>query len=255
MKLKDFIDLMEKIAPASKALPYDNVGLIVGTEREDISKVLVALDLTIQVANEAVSWGADMVLTHHPNLFDGVKRILPDHPETAAVYRLIKHGIGHFAAHTNLDAADGGVNDSLCDILGILNPVAIGDEGIARIGTLARPMRFSDFAALVKRRLGGNPRTVGGTGSPISRVAVLGGSGGGEIELAKKHGAEAYVTGEIKHSQAIAAEVLRLPVIEAGHYETEKVVLKPLISRLQAYKNGVQYRLADSDSSPFNPVN
>ena len=119
MELKAFIDVMNRLAPPETALSFDNCGLIVGTEKTDIRRVLVALDCTTAVADESARVNADLVLTHHPVLFNAVKRILPDDPETAAVYKLIRSGIGCMAAHTNLDAAEGGVNTELCRIFGL----------------------------------------------------------------------------------------------------------------------------------------
>ena len=106
MKLNDFINVMDGIAPRELAMDWDNPGLLIGTEKQDIKKVLVALDCSMATAKEAAEWGADLMLTHHPVFFRAVKHILPDDPETAAPYILLRNGIGLFAAHTNLDAAD-----------------------------------------------------------------------------------------------------------------------------------------------------
>ena len=119
MKLNDFINVMDGIAPRELAMDWDNPGLLIGTEKQDIKKVLVALDCSMATAKEAVEWGADLMLTHHPVFFRAVKRILPDDPETAAPYILLRNGIGLFAAHTNLDAADGGVNDCLAGVFSL----------------------------------------------------------------------------------------------------------------------------------------
>ena len=121
MKLNDFINVMDGIAPRELAMDWDNPGLLIGTEKQDIKKVLVALDCSMATAKEAVEWGADLMLTHHPVFFRAVKRILPDDPETAAPYILLRNGIGLFAAHTNLDAADGGVNDCLAGVFSLEN--------------------------------------------------------------------------------------------------------------------------------------
>ena len=118
MKLEKWIKIMEEIAPCNLAQDYDNVGLLIGTEKE-IGKVLVALDLSVPVAEEAIAEKVDLVLTHHPVFFHPVKRMLPDDPDTAAAYKLIRNGIGMYAAHTNLDACEGGVNDAIAESLGL----------------------------------------------------------------------------------------------------------------------------------------
>ena len=250
MELNAFIETMNRLAPKETALSFDNCGLLVGTEKAEIKKILVALDCTLAVAEEAAELGADLVLTHHPVLFSGVKQILPDAPQTAAVYKLIRNGIGLFAAHTNLDAAEGGVNTALCKLLGILDPISVPPENIMRVGELAEPMMLDDFARLVEKKLGATA-LVAGENRPVRKVAVLGGSGGSDCAFAVEYGADCYVTGECKHSQAIEAGVMGLAVIAAGHFETENPVLIPLIEYLQANTDGVEYILSRRNTHIF----
>ena len=250
MELNAFIETMNRLAPKETALSFDNCGLLVGTEKAEIKKILVALDCTLAVAEEAAELSADLVLTHHPVLFSGVKQILPDAPQTAAVYKLIRNGIGLFAAHTNLDAAEGGVNTALCKLLGILDPISVPPENIMRVGELAEPMMLDDFARLVEKKLGATA-LVAGENRPVRKVAVLGGSGGSDCAFAAEYGADCYVTGECKHSQAIEAGVMGLAVIAAGHFETENPVLIPLIEYLQANTDGVEYILSRRNTHIF----
>ena len=248
MLLTDFLDQMEALAPRALALDFDNPGLLIGPEKQDIRKVLVALDCSLATAKEAVDWGADLLLTHHPVFFGGVKHILPDDPATAAPWLLMRHGIGLFAAHTNLDAAAGGVNDRLCEALGISDPKPLEPDGMVRVGTIP-PCSLGDFARRVQHALHTTVRIAGPLDTPLTTVAVLGGSGGDAVYAAKTAGAQALITGEIKHHQALEAGVLGLSVIEAGHYETERVVLKPLMECLQGIRNDVQYRLTLSETA------
>lgn len=244
MNLNQFIAAMERLAPMESALDFDNVGLLIGTERTDIRRVLVALDCTTEVAAEAVKLNCDLVLTHHPLMFNAIKRILPDHPETAAAFRLIRNDIALFAAHTNLDSAEGGVNTCLCELLDVRNAMAVGSENIMRVGDLPTEMMLEDFASLVEKKLNTVVRITGKNKS-VRRVAVMGGSGGSDYQLACKHGAQVYLTGECKHSQAIEASVCGLSIIAAGHYETENVVLKPLATYLQNCTDGVEYLISE----------
>lgn len=249
MKLNDLITAMETIAPKELAFPWDNPGLLIGTEKEEISKVMVALDCSVQTAREAIEWGADLLLTHHPLFFGGVKRIAPDDPDTAGAYMLIRHGIGLFAAHTNLDSADGGVNDCLAEALGLHNIEKLPPDNLGRIGTLPSPLPFIDFARAVEQKLSTRVRITGSDNATVQRIALVGGSAGGELFAAKAARADAFITGEMKHHLAIQADAMGLCIVEAGHYETEKVVLQPLISRLQAITNDVQYKLTRSESA------
>ena len=250
MRLKDFIEVMEGIAPPELSMDWDNVGLIIGPEEEEIYKVLVALDCTLPVAKEAAQWGAQLVLTHHPLFFAPVRRILPREPQTAAAYALIRNGIGLYAAHTNLDAAPGGVNDALADALGLTQVSPFGD-GMGRVGVLEQAMPVERFAAMTGRALGARVALSGPAACKVARVAVLGGAGAEALSQAKAAGADVLVTGEAKHHEGLAAMVEGLPMVTAGHHETEKVVLKPLIARLHSLTDDVQYKLAQTDVSPF----
>lgn len=250
MLLKEFILAMERIAPPELAMEGDNIGLLIGTERTQIHRVLVALDCSPAVAREAVEWGADLVLTHHPQFFHPIQRILPDDPQTAAAYVLVRNGVGLYAAHTNLDAAQGGVNDALAARLQLTCVVPFGD-GMGRIGTLMREMPLHAFAMQAGKALGGPVTCCGARDVPVKRVAVLGGAGADALAEAKDAGADVFLTGEAKHHEGYFSEVLSIPMLVAGHYETEKVVLAPLIARLQAVSDDVQYQLARADASPF----
>lgn len=251
MLLKDWIKEMERIAPPELAMSFDNPGLLVSPESENIQKVLVALDCTSAVAEEAVAWGADLLFTHHPMFFHGVKHILKDDPETASVYRLLRGGVGLYAAHTNLDAAEGGVNDALMETLGVVAVEPLPEDNLGRIGKLPAPMSLRDFAALVSDKLKTRADVVGDPDAWIETVACVGGSGFEDYYAANQMGADVFLTGECKHHEALAAKEIGMPLVVAGHYETECVVLSKLITRLQQQTNDVQYKLALSDHGPF----
>ena len=250
MKQSEFFAAMERIAPRALALEFDNPGLLVEPDHDEISRVLVALDCTKAVAEEAAQWGADLVLTHHPLFFHPVQHMTYLDPATAAACVLLRNGIGLFAAHTNLDAAKGGVNDTLCELLGLQDAIPF-DEGVGRVGTLREATTLSRFAASVKLLLKSEAAVIGAPDSPVKRVAVMGGSGGSAILPAKAERADVLLTGEIKYSDAIDAKTIGLGLIAAGHYETERVVLNPLIRRLQNECFTVQYQLSHADVSPF----
>ena len=179
-----------------------------------------------------------------------MKKMAYSEPETAAACILLRNGIGMFAAHTNLDAAGGGVNDTLCELLGIEKTTPV-DEGVGRVGTRKEAVSLAAFAALVERTLQTRVRVAGDRNAKIKRVAVLGGSGASAIRPALAEGADVLVTGEVKHSDAIDAHTLGLNLIVAGHYETERIVLEPLIRRLQNECFDVKYKLSRADASPF----
>lgn len=250
MKLSEFTAAMERIAPRELAMEFDNPGLNIEPDHEEIRQVLVALDCTKEVAEEAIIWGADLVLTHHPLFFHPVKRLAYSEPDTIAACMLIRNGIGLFSAHTNLDAASGGVNDTLCALLDLENCTPI-DEGVGRVGTLKTPCTLRELSRRVARTLHTNVKVAGDPERTIRRVGVLGGSGASAMAPALMEGADVLITGELKHSDAIEANTLGLSLIVAGHYETERIVLEPLIRRLQNECFTVQYQLSRADASPF----
>ena len=252
MKLDDLLKALEAIAPRELALDYDNPGLNVGTERTRIDRVLVALDCTPEVADEAARLGCGLVITHHPLMFRAVKSISPTDPATAPVYRLIKHGIGMFSAHTNLDSAEGGVNTTLCRLLGIENERPVPPENICRVGELECSMPFSEFAGRVEEVLHTSVR-VSGPERQVGRIMVCGGSGGSEYPLAAACGAEVLVTGECRHNEAIEAANAGVNVIAAGHYETERVVLEPLVGMLKAMGCDAEF-IISSQKTPLRTL-
>ncbi len=251
MELKDFCACLEQIAPRTLALDFDNVGLLIEPDHSEIKKVLLALDCTTVTAREAIDLGVDLLVTHHPQFFHGVKSIGFSSPITGAAALLLRHGIGHYAAHTNLDAAEGGVNDTLTKLLNLYDVMPIPPENIGRIGILPEPMPLSSLVDRCNSLLNSHGTYTGDPDRIVSRMAVLGGSGGGDIGYAQEAGAEAYLTGEAKHNQILEARERDLPLILCGHYETEQVVLKSLLDRLQILAPDVQYNITLREKAPL----
>lgn len=251
MELAEFCSLMDDIAPRELALAYDNVGLLIEPDHRSVKRVLLALDLTTQTAREAVELGADLLLTHHPSFFHGTKSMAFSSPVTGAAALLIRHGIGHFAAHTNLDAAPGGVNDTLCRLLGLTDVAPWEPGGMGRVGLLPKPLTLRETAALCGRELATQAAFGGDPEQKVSSLAVLGGAGGGELALAQRAGADALLTGEAHHHDIVEARERGMGLILCGHYETECVVLKSLYDRLQNAADDVQYFITVRETAPL----
>ena len=242
---------MESIASKALALDFDNVGLLVEPDHSDIKKVLLALDCTSVTAREAVESDADLLITHHPQFFHGVKSIGYSSPLTGAAAILLRHGIGHYAAHTNLDAAPGGVNDTLAELFGLTDVEPVYPENIGRIGSLPEPIKMNRLVEKCNRLLDTRAMYCGDPERLVSRMAILGGAGGGDIEYMQAAGAEVYLTGEAKHNQVLEAQERNLAMILCGHYETERVVLNSLMSRLQKLAPDVQYNITLREKAPL----
>lgn len=202
---------LEAAYPPALAQDWDAVGLVCGDPGESVGRVLVAVDPTPAVIDEALGSGVDLLVTHHPLLLRGVHGVAADEPKGAVVHRLIRAGCALFAAHTNADAASPGVSDALADALGVVveRPLAPQDGGaevgLGRIGHLEAPERFAAFVARVSTALPATAWGVRGAGDPdrtISRVAVSGGAGDSMLELARDAGVDAYVTADLRHHPA-----------------------------------------------------
>ena len=218
MTVQDVYNYLDSRAPFATCEEWDNVGLLVGNPQQAVSGILVALDVTDSAINAAVATGANLIVSHHPVIFAPLKAIVGD----SIPYRLAAAGIAVISAHTNLDRADGGVNDTLAALLG-LTDVRVANDGVCRIGTLPQETTPTAFAKTVADTLGTAVR-MSGDGA-IRTVAVCGGSGGDFIDALTPY-ADAFVTGEVRHHEWLAAR--GITVIEAGHYATEVPVVDTL---------------------------
>ncbi len=243
---RQILEVLCGIAPPELSESYDNVGLLAGHPAQEVDRILVALDLTENVVREAVRQEAQMIVTHHPIFFRGRKNIREDDAEGVTVCALIRAHLALAAAHTNFDNANPGVNDALAEALG-LQAVQVAPHGM-RVGTLERVMTAGDLLSYVEKHLDTRARIYTADDKPIRTVAVLGGSGGDFFTEAMAQGADAYVTGEARHHDALAACAQGLCLIEAGHYETERVCVKLLADHLQKRCDELQYNVTVIES-------
>lgn len=220
MKIQDIHAFLDQKAPFATAEDWDNPGLLVGDPAAPVTTVVVALDATPAALEAARQAGAELLLTHHPVIFHPLKVLTPAH----IPYQAAAAGIAVLSAHTNLDKAAGGVNDTLAARLG-LTDVHPGPDGMSRIGVLPEQTDARRFAAAVGEALHTAVRVNGSR--PVRRVAVCGGSGG-EFLPALAAEADAYVTGEARHHEWLLAEQRGLTLLEAGHYATEVPVVDTL---------------------------
>jgi len=224
MKVKDIIKVIEDFAPLSIQEGWDNSGLCVGSPEDEVTSVLLALDCTPALVDEAVACGADMIVTHHPLIFSGLKRISPDDMTALAVIKAIKAGIAIYAAHTNADKVLGGVSGAMAARLGLENVTVLDDEGegmgLGAVGDFPVPMTSEAALALVKERFSLKvvkaSRPVEGL---VSRVAMCGGSGGSLISAARRSGAQLYISGDISYHNFFTPEGFM--IMDIGHYESE----------------------------------
>ena len=224
--VKDVSEYIDSFAPYSTRCEWDNCD-----ESKQVGKIGFALDLTAEALNDATDRGADLIITHHPVIFKAKKSFL----KGDIAFEAASRGISVLSAHTCFDCAEGGVNDALCEILGIRNAVGVPSEDcsvpMARIGDVEE-MSTADFAEMIKEKLN-TPCRIVDCENRIKRVAVCGGAGADFLADAVRLGADAYVTGEMDHHELLLAAELGVTTVIAGHFETENpsmTVLKKIIS-------------------------
>ena len=265
--IEDISKCLEQIAPAAIAEPWDNVGLLVGDQDRTVRSILVGLDPTLSLLEEAITLGADTVITHHPAIFKPLPAINTAEPSGKFLETALKQSITVFACHTNFDSVVPGVNDILMELLGIssshpLIPSTsqpLDGAGMGRIGSYAQPISDKTFINRLLEILSLSSVMVAGKIPPeIQTVAVCGGSGSEFAETARKAGADLYLTAEVKHNIARWAEDAGFCVIDGTHYATEKPAITLLTKTLRAFaqENSWDIRIEETKTEhhPLTPV-
>ena len=255
MKARDIINVIEEFAPLSIQEKWDNSGLCIGSPDADVTSVLIGLDCTPELVDEAVECGADMIVTHHPLIFSGLKKISPEDQVGAAVIKAISNGISIYAAHTSADKVIAGVSGAMAAKLGLEN-VRILDEdgegtGLGVVGDLPEPLTAAEAVSLVKDRFALKAmRTSRPVEGRISRVAMCGGSGGSLIGAAMASGAQLYISGDISYHNFFTKDGFM--IMDIGHYESEIEIVDILFSLLRKKFPTFAVRITQNLSS--NPI-
>ena len=240
MTVQNIYDLLNAVAPFETQEPYDNSGLLVGSPGQEVKGVLFALDVTEAVMDEALARGANLIVTHHPLMFDPIRRVTDETYEGRLIRRLIREDLSLIACHTCLDRAEGGINDALAECCALLD---VTGEGFVRVGTLPQPMPAGELKEYLAAALNTDVRLMGDPEITVSRLGMCSGAGGSEWEEAAALGAEAFLSGEVKHHQALAMADAGIPCFECGHFATEQPGILALADALQSALNQVQYKL------------
>ncbi len=245
-RIKDIIDYTETFAPLADAADFDNCGLLVGSPSQQVTKVLVSLDITPQVVKEAQEISAELILSHHPVIFSPLRSLSTD----SVPYMLAKAGIGALCLHTNLDiAAEGGVNVCLAQAMKLKN-IRMYPEVFVCMGELEESLSTEEFALHVKESLGCQAVEFTPSDRKVRQVAMCSGAGGDYYGVAVQMGADPFITGEAKHHQLLEAESTGVTMVAAGHFHTENVVVKPLAEKLGLHFTQVQFVTSKISSNP-----
>ena len=258
MKIKEVLSALEQFAPLPLQESWDNAGLQVGLTEAEVSGALLCLDVTEKVVDEAVRKGCNLIVSHHPLLFRGLKAISDLTDVQRTVRKAIRQDVCVVSMHTNMDNAQGGVNYKIAEKLGLtdvtfLSPKRVGDVecGSGVVGTLESPMAADDFVLKVKRAFGVEcAMTNELLRRPVSRVAICGGAGDFLLDDAVSAGADAFITGEMHYHQYFGYEQ-RIQICVIGHYQSEQFTTEVFRDIIQAQCPGVRTEIAETCTNPI----
>ena len=242
----DILQFIETLAPRSMKMDWDNVGLNCGSRSAPVTKILVSLDPFEHVCQEAVQWGADLLVTHHPLIFRPIPMVTDDAAITRGLMELIRHDISHICAHTNLDCAPGGVNDALAAALGLKNVESLGAYGgMMRCGDVPE-QTLNEFLGFVKGKLHCDGLRYCDGGKPVRKVAVGGGACSDGLYDAICAGCDTFVTSDVKYNNYWDAKEQGLSIIDAGHFHTENPVVAVLADKIAAAFPDVDVKISET---------
>lgn len=264
MKTSEFLAILDHIAPLNLQEDWDNSGLQIDLGYDEVDRVLVGLDVNSELIEEAIARKVNMIVTHHPLMFDPVKRLCPEDVTGGFIIRLVRAGIPVYSAHTCFDSAPRGNNEYILSKLGIQQmfrlPIPghhISEARTARIGSYQQPMFFSEFCERLSRLLG-EPGGIKVSGAPeklIQKVAVCTGAGGEFWSAAHAAGADVFISSEIKHHQALAARECGMCIVDAGHYGTEWLFVRNMAKQLRKHcGDAVEIIESSADQDPFDRI-
>ena len=249
---KRFTELVERVAPLSCAYDWDNSGLTLH-QHDRVERVFICLDITEETLQEAIECGCDTILSHHPLLFSAQKKFSCAAPVDQLFLQAVHAGLNLYAAHTSYDCAPGGLNQQLAKLLGLeerwplvaqsWNAQGEMTSGIGVIGVYERALAPAEFAEKVKQVLKLPVLRMADGGREICKVACVGGAGSEFLADAARAGADAFLTGEVKHNYYAEAQVLGMTLVEAGHYDTEKIFIDALREGLQNAQNELNSKI------------
>ncbi len=229
MTVRDIYERLAEKIPEELREAWDNDGIMCSSDlSREVSRTLITLDVTEEAVDYAVSGGFDLILSHHPLIFRPLSSLTEDSHIARKAIKLIKNDVSVISLHTRLDKVEGGVNDTLCDLLGIKNVTPFGEGDLGRVGEISEEMSLEDFSYLLKSALNCDGVKVADAYLPVERVAVVGGDGKSYVKDAISAGADTYISGRIGYNVMAEASEMGINLIEAGHFFTEHPITEYL---------------------------
>lgn len=257
MKCQEIIEVLQKQAPEHYACDWDNVGLLVGDSQKEVNKIYIALDATEETIEEAAAFGADMLLTHHPMIFKGLKKVNTEDFIGKRVMSLIRSNISYYAMHTNFDVkgmAELAARRMKFEDLQVLEVTCedeAGLQGIGKVGRLPETVKLQTCAKQVKEAFQVEQvKVFGDLEAAVTKAAICPGSGKSVISEALRAGAQVLITGDIDHHEGIDAAAQGMAVIDAGHYGIEKIFISYMKQYLEENTRGLTI-LEQPEKQPF----
>jgi dinuclear metal center YbgI/SA1388 family protein len=251
---------LHQFAPPERAAEWDNVGLILGERACPVSRILTCLTVTPEVVDEAIATGVQLIVTHHPVLFRPVKKLDDSTPEGRMVLALVKNGVAVYSPHTAFDNCRGGINDLLAERFGLQNVRALRPSdnetwGEGRVGGLPKPVLLGEWAAQARLILRSGPvQVVGDPEKPISKIAIACGAAGEFLEDALEYQADAFLTGEMRFHDYLAASCRGLALVLPGHFATERLGALAMAETLAREWPQIEVAASQSEGDPVGWV-
>lgn len=231
--VNDVLEFLWKLAPEDGKESWDNVGLLVGRKSRPVTRILTALDITLPVIQEAEQLGAELIVSHHPLIWDTYKFVTDDVLQQGKVMRLIEGKIAAICMHTNLDEAADGVDDTLAQVLGLCPEQHLAEGRIGHVSALPEAQPLEEFLKFVKDRLQVKGLRYYDGGKPVRRIATGCGACGEYLRNAVEAGCDTFLTGDVKYNVFLDAQGYGINLIDAGHFATENPIVEKLAGKLQ----------------------
>lgn len=258
IKVNNIINEMELLAPTYLKEDFDNVGLMVGDKNKEVKKVLLALDCTLKVIEEAKKENVELIITHHPLIFKRPSSITTDTLQGKKIIELIKNDISLYSSHTNLDSVENGLNDTIVSILGfdnfkILEKNKRDDKaGLGRIVSLKESIQLEDLISKIKKSLNiNNLRVVKGK-DKVNKIAIINGSGQDFIGKAVALGADCIITGDTTYHFASDYKEMEISILDVGHFASEQITFFNVMENLKKKFKDVEFITSTVEEDPFS---
>ena len=248
MTIKELYAVFSEKIPSALSEEWDNDGLMCSADTStEVHRALCVLDVTEEIVDYAIEQCFDLIVSHHPLIFRPITSVTEDNPTARKVIKLIENGVSVFSFHTRADKVSGGVNDSLCDLLGMFDTSAFGEGELGRIGELDEDMGLEDFAYKIKETIGADAVRYADGYNTVRRVAVVGGDGKSYIAAAIKEGADTFISGRIGYNVMEEATEMGINLIEAGHFYTEQHISEFFRDLIIDFDSNIYVEIADSN--------